>query len=155
MRAPTRPKSRMLRELAARSITTNTTIISKHQKGDSREWHIWEDKLGRNAPNQRGNAKGPGMGAPEFPVNKYQRKSVMELLSALALKGGKRAADDLPSKGLKHPNAHQVKKSAKSQRKRDGGVQGDGSLPISTTGNRRRSVTELRDGGYLYLRRPH
>ena len=43
-----RPKSWMLPELAVHSLKTNTAIISKHMKGDSRKWSIRAGKLSSN-----------------------------------------------------------------------------------------------------------
>ena len=43
------PASWMLRELAPHSLTNNTTIVSKHTKGDSGKLDIWADKISRNS----------------------------------------------------------------------------------------------------------
>ena len=48
--ASERPTAWILQEIAARSMTNNTTIISKRQKGDSGEWSIFADKVSRNIP---------------------------------------------------------------------------------------------------------
>ena len=64
-------------------------------------------------------AKGPRLGTAELLANKHQRKSVMELLGVLSLKGRKRIAKAPPSKGGKCPIVRKVKKSDKSRRKRE------------------------------------
>ena len=81
----------MLQELAAHSLTTNTTIVSKHQKGDSGEWSIWAGKLSRNVSTQFNGAtqRSPDWERQNFRLTNIGNKSAMELLGALSLKGKK------------------------------------------------------------------
>ena len=85
----TGPTSWALQELAFRILTTNTTIISKRQKGDSGERSLWADKLSRNLSTQFKGAtqRAPEWGRPNSRLTNIREKSVVELLGALSLKG--------------------------------------------------------------------
>ena len=95
-----RPTSWMLQELAAHSLTTNTAIVSKHQKGDSGEWSIWADTLSGNVSTQFNGAtqRAPEWERPNFWLTNIRNKSAMELLGALSLKG-KNDFPNPPSRG--------------------------------------------------------
>ena len=91
----------MLQELAAHRLTTNTTIVSKRQKGDSGERSIWADKLSRNVATQFNGAtqRIPEWERPNFRLTNIGNKSEAGLLGPLSLKGKKRLAKAPPSKG--------------------------------------------------------
>ena len=90
----------MLQELAAHSLTTNTAIISKRQKGDSGEWPIWAGEVSRDISTQCDKVlqRGPEWEQPNFWLTNIRGKSVMELLTVLSVKDWKRIAKALPSK---------------------------------------------------------
>ena len=58
----------MLQELAAHSLTTDATIVSKRMEGDSGKWSIWGDEISRNECYQIDGAKqrGPDWEGPKF-----------------------------------------------------------------------------------------
>ena len=91
----------MLQELAVHSLTTNTAIVSKHTKGDSGKRSIWADKLSRNVYTQvnRTMRRAPGWEDPNFWFANLKDISAMWILRVLSLKGEKRLAKSLPSKG--------------------------------------------------------
>ena len=95
------PSSWALQELAVRSLTTNTAIISKHMKGDSGKWSIWAGELSRNVSTQvdGGIQRAPDWEDPKFWFTNLKGKYAMELPGVLSLKGKKRLAKSLPSKG--------------------------------------------------------
>ena len=88
----------MLQELAVRSLTTNTAIISKRQKGNSGERSIRADKLSRNVSTQRNGAiqRVPEWECPNFWFANIRNKSAVELLGDLDLKDKKRLAGISP-----------------------------------------------------------
>ena len=114
------PTSWMLQELAVHSLATNTTIVSKHTKGDSGKRSIWADKLSRNVYTQvnRTMRRAPGWEDPNFWFANLKDISAMWILRVLSLKGEKRLAKSLPSKEGEVPKAIKVKKSDKAQRER-------------------------------------
>ena len=114
------PTSWMLQELAAHSLTTNTKIVSKQMKGDSRKWPIWAGEISRNSFRQ---IDGDKQGAPCWEDPKFRLTNIREksagggLKVALSTEDRKRLTKSPPSKGgvakLK------VEKSDKDQRKRE------------------------------------
>ena len=114
------PTSWALQELEVHSLTTNTTIASKHIKGDSMTRSIWAGMLSRNVSTQVNGAiqRAPDWDGPKFWFTNIKDKSAMELLGALSLKGEKRLAKSLPSKGAGCSKGDKSQKSDKAQRKR-------------------------------------
>ena len=95
----------MLQELAVHSLTTNTAIISKRLKGDSGNRSIWAGEISRNVPPQIDGDKQrvPDCEDPKFWLANISEKSAMWLKVALSLKGEKRLAESLPTKGWQVP----------------------------------------------------
>ena len=83
------PSSWMLRELAARSLTTNTAIISKHMKGGSGKWSIWAGKLSRNVSPQIDGAKQRATDCEDSKLwfTNIRDKSAIGILGAPSLNG--------------------------------------------------------------------
>ena len=79
-----RPTSWILQEIAAHSLTNNTTVISKHQKGDSGEWSILADKVSRNIPLKIDNVlrRTPNWEEPTFWLTNIREKPETELLKS-------------------------------------------------------------------------
>ena len=93
-----RPTSWMLQEIAIRSLTNNTTIISNRQKGDSGKWSIFADKVSRNIPVKIDNVlkRTPDWEEPSFWLTNIREKPSAELLETLSLKDRKRLAKTPP-----------------------------------------------------------
>ena len=107
----------MFRELAAHSLTANTTIVSKHMKGDSGKLTIWADKISRNSYTPiDGGAKGPGLGRPNFRHTNIRGKSVGKLKVAISIKDRKLLNKSLPSKGVGRFPKLKIKKTDKDPR---------------------------------------
>ena len=81
----------MLQELAPRSLTANTTIVSKHMEGDSGELSTWAGKITRNSLCQIDGAKqrAPDWEDPKFWLTNIREKSADELKVALSIKDRK------------------------------------------------------------------
>ena len=93
----------MLQKLAVHSLTTNTTIVSKHLKGGSAKWSSKADEISRNVPPQINGAtqRAPDWEDPEFWFANIRGKSAAGLLGALSPKDKKSLAKSPPTKGGK------------------------------------------------------
>ena len=132
----------MLQELAAHILTTNTANVFKRTIGDSGKRSIWSWKLSRNVSNQVNGEiqRAPDWEGPKFCFTHLKRQVCNGAFGVLSLKDKKRLTKSLPSKGGEIPKLLKVKKSDKSQRKRDTKcVQRNGNLSRSTTRDRLRS----------------
>ena len=110
----------MLQESAARNLTNNATIISKHCKVDSGEWSILSDKTSRNSdqPIKEDLKSAPFLETHSFRYTIIRAASVAEIKTALSTQHRARLINSPPSSGGKVPRL-KVKKSDKSQRNRD------------------------------------